>query len=236
MLEDFFEIHKNVIKKIPRKIKRYLYHDIDFNLNAICIFGARGVGKTTLLLQYCLEKYDGDPERCLYISGDNVSVVAKGLYACAQEYFKYGGQTLIIDEIHKYPNWSQEVKNIIDTYKGKKILISGSSAFSLRMGKYDLSRRMVYYELNGLSFREFLNFETGKVYEKYNLNDLIKKHVKYSMELSSDMPILKYFRDYLKIGYYPFFLEGRNVFFNRLNNYLKILAQYLILNNHIFRL
>ncbi|MFC1566254.1 ATP-binding protein [bacterium] len=221
MLEELFTVHRKHIKDTSNKTKRYLYKQIDFNLQALCIFGSRGVGKTTMLLQYCIEKYDGNPEKCLYFSGDHVSTINYGLYNIAKEYFKHGGESIIIDEVHKYPNWAQEVKNIIDIYKEKKIILSGSSQFSLVKGKYDLSRRVVYYELGGLSFREFLNFETKSHFEKIDFQHLIKNHVKCAEDIASKISVFKYFKEYLRIGYYPFYLEGKNAFFNRVNNVIE---------------
>ncbi len=220
MLDELYGIHKNIIKNVPYKIKRYLFKEINWKANTICLTGARGTGKTTLLLQYYLEKYS-DVERCLYLSADHITVVSHGLYKIAQEYFKYGGEAIIIDEVHKYTNWSQEVKNIIDTFKNKQILISGSSSLNLIKGKYDLSRRITYYELKGLSFREYLLFKTGEEYPVFTLSDILKHHVHQVNNFLSQLTILKLFKHYLLSGYYPFFLEGENEYLNKLLNVIE---------------
>ena len=121
MLDILSNIHNEVIKGTPTLNTRYLYNKINFAAKAICIYGDRGVGKTTLICQYLIAKYKS-VDKALYISADNINVLSYGLFNIAQEYFALGGQALFIDEVHKYPNWSLEIKNIIDTYKQKQII------------------------------------------------------------------------------------------------------------------
>lgn len=214
MFEELFYIHHNTVKNVPLKFKRYFYELIDWDVNHLCLTGARGVGKTTLLLQHYHEKY-GDIEKCLYISADNVEVSAVGLFKTASEYFKTGGEALIIDEIHKYPNWPVELKNIIDTFKGKKIMVSGSSSLNLQKGKADLSRRLVYHELKGLSFREYLELKNGLCFPPLPLKEILNSHLKYARRISNNLAVLKEFKQYLVSGYYPFFIEGTNVYLQK---------------------
>lgn len=216
-LDALFAIHQNAVQNVPLERKRYLYDQISWNAQALCIRGARGVGKTTLLLQHYHEVF-GNAEKCLYLSADNVQVISMGLFAIAQEYFKYGGQALMIDEVHKYPNWSQEIKNIFDTYKSKQIFLSGSSSIALGKGMADLSRRVIRYSLKGLSFREYLGFVLNRSQEPLSLADILHHHVRQAQKLSGDFPILKHFRDYLSHGFYPYFLEGKEAYFNKLLN------------------
>jgi predicted AAA+ superfamily ATPase len=220
MLEELFFIHKKTIEDTPVDFKRYLYAKIDWSSSAICVMGPRGVGKTTLLLQHYFEKYD-DVEKCLYIAADNVEVAAGGLFHTAKEYFQYGGTALIIDEIHKYPQWQAELKSILDTFKGKKILVSGSSSLALQESKVDLSRRLVYYRMNGLSFREYLALKEKIALPAVSFNDVLKGHVRLAQKMSTDGPILKYFKQYLGIGYYPFFLEGEASYISKLLNIIE---------------
>src|SRR3989338_9655953 len=124
MLEEFYEIHSEIAKSIDVSFKRYLYTELDWKLRLIGLVGPRGVGKTTLLLQYYKEHFDS-PEKCLYISADNIKVAGLGLYEIAREFFKLGGEVLLIDEIHKYKNWTQELKNIYDSFPKNRIVISG---------------------------------------------------------------------------------------------------------------
>ena len=151
MLEELFYIHRKTVEDVPLKFSRYLYGEIDWNSPCLCITGYRGTGKTTMLLQHYAGKYK-DVEKCLYVSADNVEVAAVGLFKTASEYFKFGGESLIIDEIHKYPDFEIELKNIIDTFKGRRVMVSGSSSLELKKGKADLSRRVAYYNLKELSF------------------------------------------------------------------------------------
>ena len=208
MDSNLLAIHAHSVRGISLDKKRYLYSQINWDSRALCLAGARGTGKTTMLLQYYLECYN-DPGRCLYISADNIQVMGYGLFAIARDFFAHGGEALIIDEAHKYPGWSQEVKNIFDTFKDKKIMLSGSSTLDLTRARYDLSRRVVYHSLVGLSFREYLDFRLNIAVKPLKLADILADHPAIASELLSRGPMLKYFNDYLKCGYYPFFLEGR---------------------------
>ncbi len=220
MLDKLFFIHNNTLKGTPLAFKRYLYNVIDWEARSLCITGARGTGKTTMLLQHIHESYS-HPGECLYVSADNVELSAVGLYKIAGEYFSYGGKTLVIDEIHKYPSWQIELKNIIDTFRDKKVIISGSSSLDLKRGKADLSRRLPYYDLKGLSFREFLclmkNISVGAV----ELDQLLKGHVRISRGLLKNGPVLKYFNEYLQYGYYPFIAEGESTYLQKVLNIIE---------------
>ena len=215
MLEELFYIHQKAVEDTPVDYKRYLYADIDWKAASICVMGPRGVGKTTLLLQHYREKYN-DVEKCLYIAADNVEVSAGGLFRTAKEYFQYGGEALIIDEIHKYPLWQAELKSILDTFKSKKVLVSGSSSLALQNSKVDLSRRLAYYSMRGLSFREYLALKEKISLPVVSLQDVLTNHVHLAQKIVNGKPILKYFRQYLSMGYYPFFLEGEATFVSKL--------------------
>jgi hypothetical protein len=179
------------------------------------------------MCQFFLERYK-TPDRALYISGDNIHVLSQGLLSIASEYFLMGGEALFIDEVHKYPNWSVEIKNILDTFRKKQIIFSGSSAMELKAGIGDLSRRVVYYELPGLSFREYLLFTNRFSISSYAFEEVLSDHVKLAGEFR-DIPILKYFKEYLKIGYYPYFLESAEVFFSKLNNVIeKVISEDIV--------
>ncbi|HOX22784.1 MAG TPA: AAA family ATPase [Elusimicrobiales bacterium] len=220
MLEKLFAIHNSAVKDTPRTFKRYLFTRIDWNSNAICVTGARGVGKTTMLLQYYHEHY-GNVEKCLYVSADNVEATAAGLFNIASEYFAFGGKALIIDEIHKYPDWQIELKNIVDTFKGKKLLVSGSSSLDLKKGKADLSRRFAYYDLRGLSFREYLALKENKSFPALKLDDILHAHVKHAQAISGQTTVLKDFRNYLSGGYYPFFTESEAAYPQKVLNIIE---------------
>lgn len=218
-LDELVVIHTEVMSTVSQTSKRYLYDKIDWNTKAICLKGERGVGKTTMICQYLLEKYES-PDKALYISADNINVTAIGLFNIAREYFAYGGQALFIDEIHKYSDWSVELKNIIDTYRKHQIVFTGSSSLNLEQSKADLSRRVVYHKLLGVSFREFLTLSLNIEVEHITLENLINHHVKIANQFKG-IPILKYFSDYLEYGYYPFFLEGLNDYLAKVNNMIE---------------
>src|SRR3990167_7168121 len=219
MLEGLIAIHQETMSTVSTAVHRYLYHKINWSAKAICIYGDRGVGKSTLVSQFLLKKYQ-TPEKALYVSADNIIVTSTGLFAIAQEYFAYGGDALFIDEIHKYENWSIELKNIIDTYKNHQIVFTGSSCLDLKASKGDLSRRVVYHRLFGLSFREFLQLELSTQFPVFSLDEIIKSHVNIIHELNIK-PILKYFRQYINYGYYPFYLEGVGDYLSKLNNVIE---------------
>lgn len=217
------EVHQRIMESTPRSIKRYLDADIHWQAQAICVLGGRGVGKTTLLCQHILERYQGVNE-CLYISADYVPVIAQGLLAIAKAYFKYGGKALVVDEVHKYPGWEQEVKNIIDIFKDKQIIISGSSALDLKLSKYDLSRRVVYYHLHGLSFREYLGFKSINV-PVVSLETVLENPMQCLESFQGVQP-LQHFDQYLRTGYFPFFMEGEQDYLHKINNIIeKVIAE-----------
>jgi hypothetical protein len=218
MIEKLIEIQLSLVGEVKKlKHSRYLLSKINWKNSLVGIVGARGVGKTTLLLQYYLKNFDS-PQDCLYFSADNINVVNSGLYNLAEEFFKLGGQVVLIDEVHKYPKWQQEIKNVYDSFPNKQIVFSGSSSVNILKGKGDLSRRVVFYDLRGLSFREFILFKLGKKFEAVDLDVIIKDHLYLSEEVNFQISVLRYFREYLQFGYYPFFLEGKDSFYHWLNN------------------
>src|SRR3989338_8835756 len=218
-MEELINIHHEVMRGTSTLLKRYLFNEIHWKAKALAIQGDRGVGKTTLMCQYLLEHYQS-PDRALYISADNITVASLGLFKLAQQFFSQGGEALFIDEIHKYPNWSVELKNIIDTYHDRQIVFSGSSAIDLVKSKADLSRRVVFCKLHGLSFREYLKLSQNIDMSVFTLDALIKDHVKIAAQFK-DIPLLKYFDQYLEHGYYPFFMEGIEDYLIKVNNVIE---------------
>jgi len=188
--------------------KRFLYSQIDFSQRLIGIVGPRGVGKTTLILQYVKEHYR-DSDKALYLLADSVLFRRGDLLTLAREfYFRHEGELICIDEIHRYENWNQELKNVYDTLPGLKVIFTGSSSLNLVKGKYDLSRRGVLYQLPGLSFREYLALSKGMAVDVLPSDKLLRDPPAASSRLAS-RTILKEFSEYLEVGYYPFFRETR---------------------------
>ncbi|QTA38466.1 ATP-binding protein [Thermosipho ferrireducens] len=206
IIPELVGIQTNIAKKVPLKFKRYLYKKINWDYNVITIMGARGTGKTTMVLQYYIENINR-PDKMLYISADNPLVLREGLYDIAMEYFKYGGESLIIDEVHKYPDWSLQIKAICDAYPDKKLIILGSSKLEISTQKGDLSRRTLVYNLHPLSFREYLEIITEEKFEKITLEDLLNNHVYFASKLTKKVKnILLHFKNFLRFGCFPFFI------------------------------
>lgn len=219
MLEDLIQIHQEVMSTVPTAVKRYLYTQINWKAAGLCIVGDRGVGKTTMVCQNLLETYK-TPSRALYISADHVSVLSYGLVNIAKAFFAEGGEALYIDEVHKYPEWSVEIKNLLDTYKGRQIIFSASSSLDLNKSKGDLSRRVVYHRLLGLSFREYLSLAHNIHLPTLTMEEVIRDHVTIVSDFGS-IPLLQYFKEYILHGYYPFFMEGLQDYSAKLTNVIE---------------
>lgn len=195
---------------------RYLYHEIRWNNRLIAITGARGTGKTTLMLQYIKEHYPGYGSEALYASLDNIWFTTHSLYELADEFQKMGGKALFLDEVHKYPTWSREIKNIYDSFPDMKVVFTGSSLLEIHKGEADLSRRAVTYHLHGLSFREFLQFEYGYQMNAVPLADILTRHIETAIEIGKQLKPLVAFKEYLTYGYYPYYKEDKVMYHERL--------------------
>ena len=206
-MNELISYSKKKIANTSNVFKRYLFEEIDTERQLIGIKGARGSGKTTLLLQLLKDK---NKSEVLYVSLDNLYFTNNTLYDLASEFSKRGGKYLYIDEVHKYPNWSQEIKNIYDSIEDLKLVFTSSSALEINKGKYDLSRRAVVFDLVGLSYREFLEFKYSIKLPTISFVDIISKHEDVVELYLNDIKPLKYFEEYLESGYYPFFKkEGK---------------------------
>ena len=221
MLQDLFDIHRRVTNNLTADFVRSAYDTINWDNRLIGIIGARGTGKTTLVLQHYQKQY-GKVEKCLYISADNPLVLKNGIYEIAVEYFKYYGECLIIDEIHKQDNWSAELKALYDAYPDKKFIILGSSILNILQSKGDLSRRMLTHRLTGLSFREYLNIRYGTRFPIYSFSSLKADHLSIAEKIIHERKtILKDFEDYCRSGFYPFGINHTE------DEYFQLLANVL---------
>ena len=214
-MENLIQQFQSRLKNINFTFKRYLYKQINWNNRLIAIIGARGVGKTTLLLQHIKDTYK-DLNEVLYVSLDNLYFGKHTLSEFADEFVKYGGKYLYIDEVHKYPNWSVEIKNIYDSYPELFIIITGSSALNIHKGKGDLSRRIVIYKMNGLSFREFIKLKYNIDFKTYTLKEITENATEIAQNINTEIKPIKLFKEYLETGYYPFFTEGNDHYYERL--------------------
>lgn len=188
------------IELISTKYVRYLHDKIEWKSRLIAILGARGVGKSTLILQHI--KLHEDINTTLYVSADNIYFSVHTLLELANDFYNLGGKALYIDEIHKYKNWSQEIKNIYDSFPDLRIVYTGSSILELEKGGSDLSRRKLEYKLSGLSFREYLIISRNINLRPHSLQDILAHKVDFPY---SDYKPLALFKDYMKEGFYPFF-------------------------------
>ncbi len=205
MIEKLRIYQREFIKRTTTTYKRYLFKEVNFQNRLIGIIGARGVGKTTFLIQHFKESPLLFQEK-LYVSADVIGV--DSLFDIAFQFYKEGGKLLIFDEIHKYNNFEQELKNIYDMLD-LKVIFSGSSALKLDHAKGDLSRRVMMYEMQGLSFREFLEIKNGTVLPILELETLLSNHINISNELLLEFDLYSEWKSYLKYGYYPFYFENR---------------------------
>jgi len=213
-MQRLIERQNRLIKSVSLDFKRSLYQRIDWSSRLVEIKGARGVGKTTLLLQR-VKELKAENKQVLYVSLDDPYFFQNSLYDLVDDFYKYGGTHLFIDEVHRYPekvknlDWSVELKNIYDSFPDMNIVYSGSSILELYQGEGDLSRRKISYLLNGLSFREYLELKKVYTFEIYPFNKIISEHEKIAEKISSEIKILPHFQDYLEGGFYPFFRETK---------------------------
>lgn len=212
MLQNLKEYQQNYLRVLNTNYKRYIHQIVDFNQKLIGIIGARGVGKTTFLLQY-LKEHDLPLSKKLYMSADAIDL--DSLFEIAFEFSKEGGELLIIDEIHKYKNFEIELKKIYDMLS-IKVIFSGSSAIKLDHSKGDLSRRALLYHMKGLSFREFIELKKSIKLPTFSTEEIFRNHVDIAYELGNDFKPFEFFQEYLKYGYYPFYFENEQSYLLKL--------------------
>lgn len=200
-MKRLFEYSNKLINDTETSFLRYMYAEINWNNRMIGLIGPRGVGKTTLVLQYI--KQNLNPAETLYITAEDFYFVDNKIIELVDTFVKFGGKYLFIDEIHKYKDWARELKLIYDYHKDLKVVFIGSSVLDIKKGASDLSRRAVVYNMQGLSFREYLKLFHNISAQTYTLEEILQHKVDIP-EMERPLP---YYVDYLKRGYYPFALE-----------------------------
>lgn len=205
--------------------KRFLFNEIKWNNRLVGIKGARGTGKTTLSLQW-LKQQDLPVTKAAYFSLDDLYFTNNSLKETVAQFYKLGGKILVLDEVHKYKNWSAEIKNIYDIYTGIKIIFTGSSIIDISRQQGDLSRRAIVYELPGLSYREFLSLKYNLQLPVFSLNEILKDASTLKKQLPISFRPLEYFSEYLQTGYYPFMMEDKETVHQKINQLIRTIVEY----------
>ena len=217
-MDKLFERHDEYISTVSTDFVRGYINKIDWTIRLIAIKGPKGVGKSTLMQQYIKLNFAPDDRHVLYCSADTNYFTTHTLVDTADRFCKLGGRYLFIDEIHKYENWSREIKEIYDLHRDLHIVISGSSLLQINDGQTDLSRRLTEYLMPGLSFREYLCMEAGIHIDSITLDDLLSSPNRFCIEVKKLCHPLEHFGDYLKAGYYPFYFENKRIYQSRIES------------------
>jgi len=224
-MEKLYELYFKLLKTVDMRFQRSLMDQVNWEKRLIGITGGRGVGKTTLLLQFLKKKYKGANKEGLYVSLDHIWFSRNTLLDLADEFSKTGGKVLVLDEVHKYPNWSREIKNIYDFYPELQIIFTGSSLLEILNAAADLSRRAVLYSLKGLSYREFIDFDQGIGFPVLEFHDILQQHVEMAYEISSKVKPLQFWKPYLEHGYYPFYKEAGELYHQQLQSVVNLILE-----------
>lgn len=222
-LQMMYENCENLLQRTLLSPKRYLYEKINWDLKSIGILGQRGLGKTTMMLQYIKENYT-NTDKALYVSLDNPYMQSTSLIEFAKEFEQYGGEVLFIDEVHKYDDWSTHIKNIYDSLD-IKVVFSGSSILQIEKQNADLSRRTIIYHLENLSFREYLDFTGIEKFDSYSIEDILNNHKSIASDIKNKIKPLMYFKEYLQYGSYPFILEDKDTYYQKIVQMINLILE-----------
>ncbi len=218
MNSQILKTYHRLLSSVPKDTHRFLFSEFNMNSKLTGIIGPRGTGKTTMLLQLINETIKNKDE-CIYVSLDNIYFSNNLLFTFIEELYEIdGARYFFLDEVHKYSNWAQEIKNAYDSFPDIKIVFSGSSSMDIVKGVYDLSRRAAIYKLPGLSFREYILFKNGKDFPAIGLDRILSITNEELKDISEYKRILGLFGEYLDYGYYPFSIEDKEKFHNKVIN------------------
>ncbi len=221
MIDFLKSTYHRLINELNIKTYRYLYSQFHIKNRLTGIIGARGVGKTTMILQY-IKEHLYEKGETFYFSADHIYFNKTSILEFVEDLYQTNGISIFfIDEIHKYKNWNQELKNIYDSFPAIKIIFSGSSSIDLVAGSYDLSRRATIFNLHGLSLREYINFKTGSNYAPLSLDKLLTDYEQLDKEFSQIAKIKGHFNDYLQEGYYPFLFEDPHSYYEKIERIIE---------------
>ncbi|MFV0378635.1 MAG: ATP-binding protein [Mangrovibacterium sp.] len=229
-MENLLQIHQSLTDTPKENLRRGLMDEIDWTQRMICIKGFRGVGKTTFLLDLVKERF-ADDKTCLYVNLNNFYFTKRKIYNFADEFYKKGGKVLLLDQIHKYSDWDTELRECYDTMPDLRIIFSSSPVLRVLEGHEHLQGIVKVYHLEGLSFREFLNYKGNFNFSTYSLTDILVNHRKIAAQITAQVKPLAYFAEYLESGYYPYFLNSqlfyRETLLKHINLALEIDVTYL---------
>ena len=200
--------YNTLLRERNSSIHRGLMDEINRNSRLIAVKGSRGVGKTNFLLDYC-KKYHAGESNCLYVNINNLFIAYDGLYHFAEYFYKLGGKVLLLDQVHKYPGWDKELRRCYDNFPDLQIIFTSSSIVRINSNPY-LQGVVDMYNLSGLSFREFLELETGEVFPVYSCQDIVEHHEEIVEHILDKIRPLAHFSNYLEYGYYPIFVEQKS--------------------------
>jgi uncharacterized protein len=224
-MEYLFELYRRLWNRTSLDFQRSLISEIKWGNRLIGITGARGVGKTTMILQYLKSQFAVSDNAALYASLDHIWFSSHTLLELADQFSKSGGKVLVLDEVHKYAGWSRELKNIYDFYPELQVIFTGSSLLEILNSGADLSRRALMYSLKGMSFREYVNFETGNTLPAFSLNEVLNQHEEIAIELVNKFRPYQFFGNYLKHGYYPFSREFGDLYDQQLRAIVNLILE-----------
>ena len=222
---NLLEISAKRIRNTKETFIRSIDKKINWNSRLIGIKGARGCGKTTLLLQHLKNNHMDlvSSGKALYVSLDNIWFAKNSLLDLVETFSKNGGKILYLDEVHRYEDWPIYIKNIYDDYPELQVVFTGSSLLQILDARADLSRRPVMYNMQGLSFREYLNIKTGNDFQELSLEEILQNRIQKTFDICDKVKPFEYFGEYLKTGYDPFFLEGLDTYYMKLEETINMI-------------
>lgn len=220
-MEELYVLHNIYLNNLEPTYRRGFKDEIDWSNRLIAIKGPRGVGKSTMILQHIKETFSQEG-KALYVTLDSLALKETTISDIAKYHYEHGGTHLFLDEVHKYEHWSQEVKNVYDLLPRLKVVITSSSILQIYKSYADLSRRLISYDMHGLSFREYLQITNKVNLDTFSIAEIANNHTTIAQMITAQINVLPHFTDYLRSGYYPFFLENKNAYLTKLNNTINL--------------
>lgn len=224
-MQRLFQLQEQLLGLTPMEIVRDCASKINWESQLVAIRGPKGVGKSTILRQYIKQHYAPNDQSALYCSLDANYFVDHSILDLVEQFYRIGGKHLFLDEVHKYPNWSREIKEIYDFYPDLRVVISGSSLLSLMQGDADLSRRCVNYDIQGLSFREYLRFYEGIELPVCTMDELVTDAHPFVAQVYKHCKPMAYFDKYLQYGYFPYYKNNPVEYYAAIANVVRYIIE-----------